>query len=116
MLPPLVDIFERSGDFKLNEETASIRISRLHGPLMKAAAVDSQAELHRAWKTIIDAGSGDHAQALLKEFVALPPDLADEKTALETAKKLSDPKQRELITSRWQRFFREKYQRIIAGK
>ena len=115
MLSPLVDVFERSGDFKLDEEAASIRISRLHGPLMKAAAMDSQAELRRAWKTILQAGQSDRAKALLKDFTALPADLADEKTALETAKKLSDPKQRELITGRWQRFFRRKYERIAAG-
>jgi len=110
MLAPLVDPFAYSGDFKLDEQAAAIRISRLLGPLMKAAVLDSRAQLSQAWKAILDAG---RPAELLKEFHALPEDLADEATALETAKKLSDKKQQELITSAWQKFFRAKYERIL---
>ncbi|GAH63926.1 unnamed protein product, partial [marine sediment metagenome] len=105
MLPQLTNPFTRSSDFKLNEEAAKVRISRLLGPLMKAAALDSRSELARAWKALIAAG---RPAELMKEFAALPDDLAEEKTALETAKRLSDSKQAELITGAWQRFFREK--------
>ena len=110
MLPQLTNPFTRSSDFKLNEEAAKVRVARLLGPLMKAAALDSRSELARAWKAVIGAG---RPAELMKEFAALPDDLAEEKTALETAKRLSDSKQAELITGAWQRFFREKYNRII---
>ena len=111
MLKPLVNPFTYSGDFKFDESKAAIRISRLWAPLMKAAAIDSAAQLHKAWKVIIDSGQ---PADLLEEFSRLPDDLADEQTALKTAEKLTDPKQRELITSKWQRFFRDKYNRIIS--
>ena len=115
MLKPLVDPFERAGGFKYDQRVAGIRISRLLGPLMKAAALDSRTQLSRAWKAIIDAGQ---PAELLKQFAALPQDLAEEETALRTAGRLSDERQRERITSAWQRFFRNKYERIIqeAGK
>ena len=51
---------------------------------------------------------------LVKELTALPPDLADQETALATAAKLSDPKVREQLALAWQKFFREKYQRIVG--
>lgn len=111
MLQPLTDPFVHSGDFQLNVRAQRIRISRLLGPLMKAAALDSRAELSGAWKAIIDAGE---PADLVRDFAALPDDLAQEETALQTAERLSDKKQAELITSAWQRFFREKYNSIIA--
>jgi len=111
MLKPLVDPFEQSGSFKLDEKAAGVRISRLHGPLMKAAAIDNKDRLAKAWAALLGA---DRPAALMKEFVSLPPDLADEAALMKTAEKLSDPKQRELITSEWQRFFRAKYEKIVA--
>ena len=111
MLAPLSDPFVQSGDFKLNQEALEILVSRLLGPLMAAAAIDSRKQLSEAWKVIVDAGQ---PASLLAEFTSLPADLATEAKALETARKLTDEKQREMITSAWQRFFREKYERIIS--
>ncbi len=109
MFAPLVNPFEQDWDFQLDKRAAGIRISRLLGPLM-TAATDLQPDLPKAWKAIIDAGM---PADLLKEFAALPDDLAEEATALETAGKLSDARQRELITSDWRQFFRAKYEKII---
>ncbi len=111
MLAPLVNPFAQAGTFQLDEAAAGVRISRLHGPLMKAAAKDSAEQLSRAWKAIIDAGQ---PADLVAELVALPADLADEKTALATAVTLADPKRRSTVTLAWQRFFRSKYERILA--
>ena len=110
MLAPLTNPFVHTGTFKLDEQSASIRISRLLGPLMKASALDSREQLSKAWKAVIDAGQ---PAELVKEFTALPGNLAEEKTALETAKLLADKRQQEAITSEWQRYFRDKYDRII---
>ena len=115
MLPRLVNPFVHSGDFKLNEAAAGVRISRLLGPLMKAAAIDQRAELSKAWKCIIDAGL---PAEMLKEFTALPENLAAEAAALETARTLTtrthkDRRRTEMITSAWQRYFRDKYNGII---
>jgi len=115
MLAPLVDPFEKSGAFKLDEAAAEIRISRLHGPLMTAAAIDNAAALSKAWKAVLDAGDSDRGRALMKEFTALPADLADEAAALATAGKLADPGQRLTLTRAWQEFFHQKYKRIAAG-
>lgn len=111
MLPVLVDPFGMSAGFKLDEVAAEVRVNRLYDPLMRAAAIDNKDLLAQAWKKVIDAGQPEE---LVKELVALPPDLADQQTALATAAKLSDPKVREQTALAWQKFFREKYQRIIG--
>ena len=115
MLAPLVDPFVHSSSFVYNGEAAEVRIRWLLGPLMKAAALDSHDQLTKAWKAIIDAGK---PADLMKDFTDLPGNLADEATALATAKLLDDPKQAEFITSKWQRFFRAKYESIAkrAGR
>jgi len=111
MLEPLVDPFVQSGSFKLDERVAGVRISQLYGPLMQAAALNNRTQLSQAWQHILSAG---RPAGLFEQFIALPADLADDKAVLATAKKLGDPKQRELITSEWGRFFRDKYEKIIA--
>ncbi len=115
MLAPLVNPFVYSGDFKYDEAAAGVRISRLLGPLMKAAAIDQRAEMSKAWKCIIDA---DFPADLIDPFVALPENLAEEATALETAKTLTtktaeDRRRTEMTTSAWQRYFRTKYNGIV---
>ena len=55
---------------------------------------------------------------LIAPFTALPEDLAEEATALETAKTLTtetgeDRRRTEMTTSAWQRYFRDKYNGII---
>lgn len=115
MIEPLVDVFEV--DFVLDQKAHEIRVGQLHGPLMKAAALDSREELAKAWKVVLNAGRTPKGQQLMKEFVALPADLADKETALATAVKLSgDERKAREITNAWQRFFRDKYNRIIEQK
>jgi len=111
MLPMLVNPFEFTPNFRLDEAKAGIRISRLLGPLMKAAAKDSRTQLSAAYKAILDAGS---PADLRRQFAALPPDLASEDIALKTAKRLTDPAEADEITAKWQRYFRTKYEDIIA--
>jgi spermidine/putrescine-binding protein len=111
MLAPLVNPFAQGGEVKYDAEAADVRVSLLLGPLMKAAVLDSRQQLADAWKAVIAAGS---PEPLVRDFAALPADLADQKTALETARKLADYEQREIITSAWQRYFRNKYNSIIA--
>jgi len=106
----LVDVFEHSGDFKLDEDAAGVRISKLHGPLMQAAAIDNRELLAKAWKAILDAGK---PADLMAEFTSLPPDLADEATALATARKLGDDTARMAIVRTWQKFFEQKYEGLI---
>ena len=113
MLPVLQNPFNQAGDFKLNSEVAMVRVGHLLGPLMQAAAIDSQPHMVKAWKTIIAAGC---PADLVKEFTALPADLSDEATALATARKLADAKEAERITSAWQRYFREKYERLAKAR
>lgn len=124
MLPPLVNPFELSGQFQLNEDIAGIRIGRILAPLMQAAALENREKLAAAWKAMIAAGAtqpaaggaeAGAATTLMAQFVALPPELATEAALRETAQKLSDPRQAELLTTSWTRFFAEKYDRI-AGK
>ena len=115
MLPQLVHPFVQTQPLVYDVEAADIRMGLLLGPLMKAAVLDSREQLVQAWKAILDAGL---PEALVNEFVALPDDLADRQTALETARGLASHEQREAATSAWQRYFRDKYNRIIrqAGK
>ncbi len=110
LLPELVNPFTHSAGFRPNTETMDIRISRLLGPLMKAAAIDHHAALSRAWKAIIDAGM---PQDLLDELAVLPADLAEEAASLETARKLADETAQELTTRAWQQFFLSKYEDIV---
>ena len=110
MLDPLIDPFTQGGGFTRNDESYRIRTSSLHGPLMQAAAIDNQQALAEAWKAIIDKGMPDD---LMRQFTALPDNLADEQTALATAEKLSDPKTREKVLTDWQVYFRDKYKAIV---
>jgi len=116
MLPALVDPFARAGDFQLDEKAAGARIGLLYAPLMKCAAKDSREQLHDAWKAVIDAGDTPRGKRLMAEFVSLPPELADEKTALATARKLADPDESMKLQNAWQRYFRDKYEKIIADR
>jgi ABC-type Fe3+ transport system substrate-binding protein len=130
LLKPLLNPYALGGGFPFDQRAYAIRASKLLGPLMKAAVLDSRDQLRAAWKKIIDKGA---PADLVADFVALPPDLADEETALATAEKLDfsprklfadDPatcpyktaaEQAEAITAAWQKFFREKYERL-GGK
>jgi hypothetical protein len=109
MLKPLLNPFEQKLDFRLDERAAGIRISRLLGPLMDAAAVANHRELTAAWKAVIDAGM---PADLLAELTTLPANLATEANSFETAEALGDSKQKELITSEWKRYFRDLYSRV----
>jgi ABC-type Fe3+ transport system substrate-binding protein len=110
MAPPLVDVTSFSEGFKYNEPAADVRVGSLYAPLMKAAVLDNKDLLHRAWKAVLDAGC---PADLVKEFTALPPELADEAAALKFAAGLSDAQKKDAAVGEWQRFFQDKYEGII---
>lgn len=113
MLPQLANPYAHKTDFQLDLAAYEVRTGRLLGPLMQSAVLDSREQLSQAWKVILDAGSPPD---LVAEFVKLPDNLKDGPTSLQTAKLLSDEKQRLAITDGWQKFFRAKYEGIIAKK
>ena len=112
MLPCLLDPFAKAGKFQLDQQAAEVRIGSILGPLMKAAATENDQSLHSAWKKVIAAG---RPEGMVREFIALPPDLATPAALTATAKIITDPKARELTTGEWLKFFRDKYDRLLAN-
>jgi hypothetical protein len=111
MLKPLVDPFQQAGDFQYNAADAGVRIGRLLGPLMDAAAMNNARQLRLAWKAVLAAG---RPEELVKELSALPDDLKDNATALATAKTLAKDEVRAEVVSKWQAFWRAKYEAVAA--
>ncbi len=110
MLPELVNPYKYAGSFKLDIEAYELRSSKLMGPLMQAAVLDSSSQIKQAWKAIIASGTKPE---LVAEFVALPDDLQDRDACLATAKKITKPEDESALRAAWQRFFRDKYEDII---
>jgi len=77
--------------------------------LVRAAAVDNANGLKKAKRKLIESG---FAADGLNEFNSLPPDVAAGENIAETARRLKDATQAERIVTDWQRFFRDKYDRI----
>lgn len=109
MLPMLVNPFEVVGGFKYDQAAAKIRVGSLLGPLMTAAAMQNSQTLPPAWKAVIDGGLKPES---LKEFTALPPDLADWPTAAKTAEGFAKSETRERATNDWREFFLAKYKKL----
>ncbi len=81
--------------------------------LVKTAAVDNSDGLRAARAALHRAGS---PAEMLAEFHRLPPniDSVDKMAAITAA--LKDPTAAERLLTDWQRFFREKYERIVGWK
>jgi ABC-type Fe3+ transport system substrate-binding protein len=80
--------------------------------LVVAGAVDNAPELRAARDAIARAGSPPD---LLAEFYRLPDDVASVGNMSSLAMDLRDQGKAYSITKNWQRFFREKYERIKKG-
>lgn len=112
MLQPLVNPFEYAGSFTVPREIWETRQGLLLKPLMKAAAVDNRQLLNQAWQAIIAAG---RPEGLIRQFTALPENLADQDTAHATAKLLTDPRQAEQIQRDWTEYFRQTYEGVLKA-
>jgi iron(III) transport system substrate-binding protein len=106
--PGIADPYAGEHELVLDVEMKDVRMGLLRH-LVKAAAVDNADGLRAAKKKLIDT---NFEAARLKEFNALPADLASREQIAEVAGKLHDATEAERIITDWQRFFRSKYERV----
>ena len=108
LLPGLVDPYVTGQAMALtaDKERIDYNVLRL---LVRTATVDNLAGLRGARDRLI---ATRDEPARLAEFLALPAEADSLAAMADTAKKLSDPKFADDLTSRWQAFFAEKYKRV----
>jgi iron(III) transport system substrate-binding protein len=111
ILPRIVNPYETAGNMKIDMKVWGIRFGVLRS-LVGAAAIENAQFLKAARKKLIET---NFEPRRLAEFNRLPDDVDTMTKLAQVAKALGDktrPEDAEKITSEWQRFFREKYQRV----
>jgi ABC-type Fe3+ transport system substrate-binding protein len=111
LLPWIVNPYE-SGQ-ALVFEADNARMNRVNFGVLRAlvgaAAIDNPQGLRSARARLVQT---NYDPKLLAEFVELPVNVASLEAMSETATRLKDPTQRELILTGWQDYFRQKYRRV----
>ncbi len=97
-----------SDQMKLDVEVSRMRANVLP-QLVKAAAIDNIKGLKKAKAKLIETNFEAYR---MMDFNLLPNNLATLDLLAETARRLTDETQGELIVTQWQRFFADKYERI----
>jgi iron(III) transport system substrate-binding protein len=106
--PWVVNPYQAGNEMTLDMDVRAFRYEVLKY-LISAAAVDNLSEMKAARRELID--SADPAK--LAEFVSLPSNIATVEGIRRVSELLGDPTEAERIVTEWQRFFRDKYRRIV---
>lgn len=106
--PWVVNPYGEGNEMQIDTELKNIRFGVLRH-LVRAAAINNARGLRAAKRTLVERGLPED---LVTEFNALPPDLRTREDIIETARKLRDETAAEQMTTGWQEFFRQKYERI----
>jgi hypothetical protein len=104
----VVNPYVAGNEMDLDIEMRKVRFGVLR-QLVRAAAVDNADGLRSAKKALIDAGFPAEKVA---DFNALPENVRDLAGIRKVAGLLRDDTEAERIVTDWQRFFREKYERV----
>ncbi len=104
----VVNPYVAGNEMDLDIEMRKVRFGVLR-QLVRAAAVDNANGLQSAKKALIDGG---FPAEKVGEFNALPENVSDLGGIRTVAELLRDDTQAERIVTDWQRFFREKYERV----
>jgi ABC-type Fe3+ transport system substrate-binding protein len=108
ILPSIDYLLIEGGGMEIDTAIAQARVDLLK-MLVKAAAVNNAAGLKAAKKKLIDS---KFDPKLVASFNELPENVANQAKLKETAKLLDNEAQRDKITTGWETFFREKYEKI----
>jgi len=106
--PWVVNPFRAGNEMTLDMDVRAVRYEVLKY-LIAAAAIDNLTDMKAARRSLIESPDPDK----LAEFVSLPENVASVEGIQRVAEQLKDPTQAERIVTEWQRFFRDKYRRIV---
>ena len=106
--PWVVDPYRSGNELQVDTEMLATRFGVLR-QLVRVAAIDNQTLLRQARRTIIET---NFEPQRLADFNRVPPNVATRADIIAIARRLRDPEQADTIITNWNRFFREKYQRV----
>jgi len=110
--PWTVNPYESGNEMKIDTEMLNLRFGVLRN-LVKAAAVDNLQYLQAARRKLIET---NFEPARLAEFNRLPDNVATREAVAKVAKQLRDKTQAEKLAAEWQRFFRDKYLKVVTAE
>ena len=108
--PWTVNPYESGNEMKIDTEMLKVRFGVLRN-LVKAAAVDNLQYIQAARRKLIET---NFEAWRLAEFNRLPDNVATREAVAQVAKQLRDQTQAENLAGQWQRFFRDKYQKVLT--
>jgi len=108
LLPSTVNPYHLGQAMEMTGHRTAVSFSTLR-LLVGAAAVDNLEGLRRARRKLI---ATNFPADRLEEFRRLPENVSTLERMARTGQDLKDPTRREMIVTGWQRYFREKYERV----
>jgi ABC-type Fe3+ transport system substrate-binding protein len=108
--PWTVNPYESGNEMKIDTEMLNLRFGVLRN-LVKAAAVDNLQYLQAARRKLIET---NFEPRRLAEFNRLPDNVATREAVAQVARQLRDKTQVEKLAAEWQRFFRDKYLKVVT--
>jgi len=106
--PWIINPYKQGKEMQLDVEMRKIRFGVLK-QLVRTAAIDNFDVLKEAKQKLIET---NFEPSRLEVFNRLPPNVASQEQIADVAEKLTDATELEKLTTGWQRFFRDTFERV----